>query len=173
MSLLRYVLVSVPLVLLLGTLSGKLANSGYGNAWFDALVKPAAMPPGWMFGAAWTILYILLGLALAIVLHARGAPGRGKALGFFVAQMLLNYSWSPIFFAMHKVNLALIVIAAMLVLASVSAWLFYRIRKSAGLLMLPYLAWLCFAAFLNYQIVQLNPEAETLAPSAASADIAL
>jgi tryptophan-rich sensory protein len=131
------------------------------------------MPPGWMFGAAWTILYILLGLALAIVLHARGAPGRGKALGFFVAQMLLNYSWSPIFFAMHKVNLALIVIAAMLVLASVSAWLFYRIRKSAGLLMLPYLAWLCFAAFLNYQIVQLNPEAETLAPSAASADIAL
>jgi tryptophan-rich sensory protein len=173
MSLLRYVLVSVPLVLLLGTLSGKLANSGYGNSWFDALVKPAAMPPGWMFGAAWTILYILLGLALAIVLHARGAPGRGKALGFFVAQMLLNYSWSPVFFAMHKVNLALIVIAAMLVLASVSAWLFYRIRKSAGLLMLPYLAWLCFAAFLNYQIVQLNPEAETLAPSAASADIAL
>jgi tryptophan-rich sensory protein len=173
MSLLRYVLVSVPLVLLLGTLSGKLANSGYGNSWFDALVKPAAMPPGWMFGAAWTILYILLGLALAIVLHARGAPGRGKALGFFVAQMLLNYSWSPVFFAMHKVNLALIVIAAMLVLASVSAWLFYRIRKSAGLLMLPYLAWLCFAAFLNYQIAQLNPEAETLAPSAASADIAL
>jgi tryptophan-rich sensory protein len=173
MSLLRYVLVAVPLVLLLGTLSGKLANSGYGNAWFDALVKPGAMPPGWMFGAAWTILYILLGLALAIVLHARGAPGRGKALGFFVAQMLLNYSWSPIFFAMHKVNLALIVIAAMLVLATIAAWLFYRIRKSAGLLMLPYLAWLCFAAFLNYQIVQLNPDAETLAPSAASADIAL
>ena len=173
MSLLRYALVTVPLVLLLGILSGKLANSGYGNPWFDALVKPDAMPPGWMFGAAWTMLYILLGLALAIVLHARGAPSRGKAVGFFVAQLLLNYSWSPIFFAMHKANLALMIIGAMLVLATVTAWLFYRIRKSAGLLMLPYLAWLCFAAFLNYQIVQLNPEAETLAPSGTSADIAL
>ena len=79
MSFLRYALVTVPLVLLLGLLSGRIANSGYGNPWFDALAKPEAMPPGWAFGAAWTTLYILLGLALALVLHARGARGRGKA----------------------------------------------------------------------------------------------
>jgi tryptophan-rich sensory protein len=173
MSLLRYALITVPLIVLLGTISGRIANSGYGNPWFDALLKPDIMPPGWMFGVAWTILYILLGAALAIILHARGSQGRGAALAFFAAQMLLNYSWSPIFFAMHQTRLALGVILTMLVLASITAWLFARIRKSAGLLMLPYLAWLCFASVLNYQIIQLNPEAETLAPSGSSADIAL
>ncbi len=173
MSLLRYALVTVPLVLLLGTLSGRMANSGFGNPWFAALVKPEAMPPGWMFGLAWTILYILLGLALAMVLHARGARGRGAALGFFIAQLLLNYAWSPVFFAFHQVRLALVVILAMLVLAGIAAYLFGRIRRAAGLLMLPYLAWLCFAAFLNYQVMALNPQAETLVPQGGSADIAL
>ena len=81
MSFLRWALVTVPAVLLLGTLSGRASNSGYGNPWFDALVKPEAMPPGWVFGAAWTILYILLGLALAMILNARGSrasPARPK-----------------------------------------------------------------------------------------------
>ena len=173
MSFLRYALVTVPAVLLLGTLSGRISNSGYGNAWFDALVKPEAMPPGWLFGVAWTTLYILLGLALAMILHARGAKGRRLALAFFAAQLLLNYSWSPVFFAAHQVRTALVIIAAMLVLAAVAAFLFARIRKAAGLLMVPYLAWLCFAAFLNYEIIQLNPDAETLAPPEGSADIAL
>jgi tryptophan-rich sensory protein len=89
------------------------------------------------------------------------------------AQLLLNYSWSPIFFALHQVRTALVIIVAMIVLSVVTAWLFAKIRKAAGLLMLPYLAWLCFAAFLNYQIIALNPDAESLVPGAASADIAL
>jgi tryptophan-rich sensory protein len=216
MSLLRYALVTVPLVLLLGTLSGRIANSGYGNPWFDALDKPALMPPGAVFGIAWTILYILLGLALAMILHARGARGRGLAIGLFVAQLLINYAWSPLFFAMHKVGLALAMIlhargargrglaiglfvaqllinyawsplffamhkvgpaltmiVVMIILSAVTALLFARIRRTAGLLMLPYLAWLCFAAYLNYQIDALNPDAERLVPSEASADIPL
>lgn len=171
MSLLRYALLTVPAVLLLGTLSGRLAESGYGNPWFDALVKPASMPPGWVFGLAWTILYVCLGLALALVLHARGAAGRGAALAFFSAQLVLNYAWSPLFFAMHQVTLALLVIVAMLVLAAITAYLFGRVRKAAGLLLLPYLAWLCFAALLNYQIMALNPDAEALVPATGSADI--
>jgi tryptophan-rich sensory protein len=173
MSFLRWALVTIPAVLLLGTLSGRASNSGYGNPWFDALVKPEAMPAGWVFGAAWTTLYILLGLALAMILNARGSRGRPLALSLFFAQLALNYSWSPIFFAMHQVRTALVIIALMLALAMAAAFLFARIRKAAGLLMLPYLAWLCFAAFLNYQIIQLNPTAETLAPQDGSADIAL
>jgi translocator protein len=173
MSFLRYALVTVPLVLLLGTLSGTLAGSGYENPWFDALAKPDLMPPGWVFGAAWTLLYICLGLALALILHARGARGRGVAIGIFLAQLLLNYSWSPIFFAAHEVGLAFIVIVAMTVLAALAALLFARIRRAAGLLMLPYLAWLFFAAFLNWQIGQLNPDAGQLVPPQASADIPL
>jgi len=171
MSLLRYALVTIPLVLLLGTLSGRLSNSGYGNPWYDALVKPEAMPPGAAFGIAWTILYILIGLALAMVLHARGAKGRGLAIGLFVAQLALNYLWSPVFFAAHQPRAALVLILLMIVLAAAAATQFARIRKAAGLLMLPYLAWLCFAAFLNYQIIALNPDAERLVPGEASADI--
>lgn len=173
MSFLRYALTTVPAVLLLGTLSGRVSNSGYGNAWFDALVKPEAMPPGWMFGVAWTILYVLLGLALAMILHARGSRGRPLALTLFFAQLMLNYAWSPIFFAMHEVRLALFVIAAMLGVSIATAVRFAGIRRAAALLMLPYLVWLCFAGYLNFRIIELNPEAEALVPQAGSADIAL
>jgi tryptophan-rich sensory protein len=173
MSLLRWCLVTVPAVLLLGTLSGRAANSGYGNPWFDALVKPEAMPPGWMFGVAWSILYILLGIALAMILNARGARGRPLALAFFFVQLLLNYAWSPVFFAMHQVGTALLLIGAILVLAMIAAFLFARIRRAAGLLMLPYLAWLGFASYLNYEIMVLNPGAESLAAEEGGADIEL
>ena len=173
MSYLRWALVTVPLILLLGTLSGRVANSGYGNPWFDALVKPAIMPEGWVFGVAWTLLYILMGLALAMILHARGARGRGLAVGLFLAQLVLNYAWSPIFFGLHQVRAALMVFLLMLALTGAATFLFARIRKTAGLLMLPYLAWLCFATLLTWQIIQLNPDAETLVPGEAVTDIAL
>ncbi len=172
LSFLRYALFTVPAVLLLGTLSGQLANSGYENPWFDALLKPAFMPQGWVFGAVWTFLYILLGFALAMILHARGARWRGAALGLFVAQLLLNYLWSPLFFAWHRVDLALIVILAMLVLTLLLVVLVWRIRKVAALLLVPYLGWLCFAALLTSEIRRLNPDAQ-LAPQPAATDIVL
>jgi len=173
MSFLRYAIVTVPAILLLGTLSGRLSGSGYGNAWFDALIKPGFMPPGWVFGVAWTILYVLLGLALAMILHARGARGRGVAIAVFAAQLVLNYAWSPIFFAMHQVGLALAVVLFMLLLAGAAALLFARIRAAAAWLMVPYIAWLIFASLLTWQIYQLNPYAEQLVPQRGSADIEL
>jgi translocator protein len=173
MSYLRFALFTVPLILLLGIVSGRVANSGYGNPWFDALVKPELMPPGATFGIAWTILYILLGLSIAIILNARGAKGRGLAIGLFVVQMLLNFAWSPVFFGMHQVRTALFIIIVMLAISVVATLLFLRIRRTAGLLMLPYLAWLAFASVLNYQIIQLNPDAETLVPGQGGADIIL
>ena len=173
MSLLRYALITVPLILLLGTLSGRASNSGYSNAWFAALAKPEAMPPAWAFPFAWTILYIMLGLALAMVLSARGARGRALGTGIFLLQLVLNFAWSPVFFAMHQARLALLLIAAMLLLAIVAAMLFGRIRRAAGLLMLPYIAWLAFAGYLNYRIVELNPGAESLVPGETSTDIPL
>jgi tryptophan-rich sensory protein len=172
MSFLRYALFTVPAILLLGTLSGRMSGSGYGNAWFDALQKPAMMPPGWVFAAAWTLLYILLGLALALILHARGARGRGLALALFLLQLLLNFAWSPIFFAYHEVGAAFWTIAAILLLSLAAALLFGRIRRSAALLMLPYLAWLGFAALLTWQVGALNPEAARLAPEGLTTDIA-
>jgi benzodiazapine receptor len=171
MSFLRYAVVTVPAILLLGTVSGRISGSGYGNAWFEALAKPSFMPPGWVFGAAWTILYILLGLALAMILHARGARGRGIAIAVFAAQLLLNFAWSPVFFAMHRVGLALAVVLAILVLAGAATLLFARIRTAAAWLMVPYIAWLVFASLLTWQIYQLNPHAQQLVPQRGSTDI--
>ena len=173
MVFMRWALVTIPLILLLGIASGQLSGSGYGNPWFDALEKPALMPPGWVFGVAWTILYILLGLSLAMVLHAKGAKRRNRALGLFALQLLLNFTWSPVFFAFHRVDLALSIIAAMLVGTFAMIVVVWRIRVVAGLLLYPYLAWLMFAGLLNYQIMALNPDAATLAPGAPSTDIRL
>lgn len=168
---LRWALVTVPAILFLGFLSGRIANSGYGNRWFDALEKPAFMPPGWAFGAAWTILYILMGLALAMIIHARGSRGRGIAILLFLAQVVMNLLWSPLFFRAHQVDNAFILILLLIATVAATALLFWRIRPAAGLLLLPYLAWLAFASVLNYEIGRLNPQAETLVAPALKAQI--
>ena len=173
MSFLRWALVTVPALLFLGFLSGKLGNSGYGNRWFLALSRPAIMPPGWVFGVVWSTLYVLMGIALAMVLHARGAAGRGTALALFGIQLALNLCWSPLFFAAHQVSLALYLIGAIFVAAAATAYYFGRIRKAAGILLLPYLVWLAFASVLNFQIDQLNPDAEGLVPEAPHTQIQL
>ena len=164
MSYIRWALVTVPGIVFCGFLSSQVANSGDENAWFNALAKPWIMPPSLAFPIAWTILYVMLGLALAIILDARGAKGRGLALALFAGQMILNLIWAPIFFAAHKMALALGVIIVMLLLAAATAYCFAAIRRSAALLMIPYLLWLAFAACLNQQYITLNPDSET--PSA-------
>ena len=173
MSYLRWALVTVPAIVFLGFLSGKASQSGFGNPWFDALVKPAIMPPGWAFGAAWTVLYIMLGLALAMVLNARGNRFRGYAVILFIVAFVLNLGWSPLFFAAHKVVAALILILFIFVFALATTIAFGRVRAAAAWLMVPYLGWLCFAGLLNFQIHQFNPNAETLVPPPASTQIAI
>ena len=155
----RTALWTVPLIVGLGTLSGVLSNSGFGNPWFDALEKPSFMPPGWTFGLAWTTLYTMLGLALALVLNEPASKERTGALLIFATQLLLNFAWSPIFFAAHDITTARSVIVAMLILAAVAAGKFRRLRPLAGWLLVPYLMWLIFAAALTDQIGRLNPGA--------------
>jgi len=164
MSFLRYAVITVPAIVLLGTLSGFLSNSGYSNPWFDALRKPGFMPPGWAFGVAWTILYILIGISLAMLLHAKGARKRERAIILFGLMLAINLAWSPVFFGMHKVTFALGMIAAMIVLTASLILILWRIRIVAALLLYPYLGWLMFAGLLNYEILRLNPNAETLVP---------
>ena len=171
LAYLRWALVTVPAIVFLGFLSGRLANSGYGNRWFDALDKPALMPPGWAFGAAWTILYVLMALAFAIVLHARGARGRGVAIGLFLLQLAMNLAWSPLFFRAHQVGAALGLILVLALLVALTTALFWRIRPFAGALMLPYLVWLVFASYLNYEVGRLNPDAHRLVAPALQTQI--
>ena len=157
----KIALVSVPAIVLLGSASGWLSNSGYENGWFASLLKPPFMPPVWAFPVAWTTLYALMGIAVAMVLAAPAGNERRIALTLLWVQLALNYAWSPIFFAAHDIKLGEIVILVMLVVAVAAASLFRRIRTVAGLLMLPYLLWLCFAYALNSSIDALNPGAGT------------
>jgi len=157
----RIAIVTVLAIEILGGASGWLSNSGYGNPWFDGLQKPSFMPPGAAFGIVWPILYALLGVAVAMILAEPPSPRRTTGLRLVWAQLGLNFAWSPIFFVGHDIRLAKIVIFVMAALAAAAAGQFLRIRRVAGLLMVPYLAWLVLAATLNATIEQLNPGAGT------------
>src|SRR5687767_8485005 len=109
----RIALVTVPAIVLAGSASGWLSNSGYGNAWFDGLTKPFFMPPGWAFGVVWPLLYALMGIAVARILAEPASPRRRAALMLFFGQLALNLAWSPIFFAAHDITLGKYVIFAM------------------------------------------------------------
>jgi tryptophan-rich sensory protein len=167
-AFLRWALVLVPGIVLLGFLSGSAAGSGPGNPWFDSLVKPAIYPPPAAFGIVWTILYVLMALALAMVVSARGAPGRGIAVAAFVVQLLLNLAWSPLFFGAHDITAALVLLAVLDVALLVTVVLFRKVRPLAALLLLPYLAWVLFATFLNYEFLTANPGADGKAVSGAT-----
>ena len=164
MSLLRWILFTVPLIVLLGFFSGQIAGSGEENRWFNALIKPDAQPPGWLFGVAWTILYAMMGTAVAMIL-------RGVAIVLFLIQFALNLCWSPLFFGMHQVSAAFWLLVIIFLTALGTTLVFGRIRKAAAWLMVPYLAWLCFAGILNIQIDRLNPGAEILVVPAARSQI--
>lgn len=168
----RRAVITVPLILLLGIAAGRLANSGDDNTWFAMIEKPASMPPTWAFGAVWSVLYVMLGLALASVLNARGNRSREVAVALFAIQFAINLAWSPLFFALHQVTAAFWLILAMFVAALATTFAFANVRRAAAWLMVPYLAWLCFAAALNYDYDRLNPDAETLVPGSVTTQIA-
>ena len=108
----------------------------------------------------WTILYIMIGLAVAVVASAWGARGRSTALWVFAIHFLLNLSWSYVFFGAQQITGGLIVLALIVLTLLAVIALFWRVRKLAGALLLPYLAWVLFASVLNYQFLQLNPDAD-------------
>lgn len=158
-SLIRWALVLVPGVELLGFLSGQIGGDAR-DPWFVGLVKPAIFPPPVLFGIAWSILFALIGLALAVLVTARGAPGRQAAIGAWIVQFLLILCWSPLFFGAHEISLALALLLAIDVAVIVTVLLAWRVRRLAALLLLPYLAWVLFATLLNYEFLKVNPNAD-------------
>ncbi|MBB4859484.1 tryptophan-rich sensory protein [Novosphingobium chloroacetimidivorans] len=166
-GVIRWALVCVPVVLMLGILSGVLSGSGADEAWFAALRKPVGYPPPATFGLVWSVLYILMGLSLAIVLSAAGARGRGLAAAVFALQLAINLTWSPLFFGAHRITGALVDILLLDVAVVATIVLFARIRPSAAWLLAPYLAWILFATYLNFAILQDNREFDGVHPSGA------
>lgn len=170
-SLLRYAVLAVPAVLLLGFLSGRTVPSGDQNGWYAVLAKPELTPPGWAFPVVWSVLYVMLGLALALVLSARGARLRGLGIALFVAQLAGNLAWTPLFFGAHRIAAAFLLIVAILGLSILTTIVFAQIRRPAAWLMVPYMAWLCVAGALNWQIGRLNPDAERVVQAPAASQV--
>jgi len=167
----RWALVFVPLIVFLGLVSARLGNPN--SAWFRDLTKPALYPPPATFGIVWTLLYILMGLAVALITAPRKARGRSIALGAFVLQMALNLAWTLLFFGQHQITLALYLLFALDGAVLVTLVLFWRVRQKAGLLLLPYLLWVAFATLLNAQFLAANPHADGQADSNAVVRITL
>ena len=158
-AFLRWALVLVPGILFLGFFSGQVAGSGAGNPWFMELTKPSLYPPPQVFGIVWSILYVVIALALAMVVTAYGAPGRRNAIIAFAVQLALNLAWSPLFFGAHQLVPALVLLVVLDLAIVLTVLLFRRVRPLAAVLLLPYLAWCLFATVLNWQFVAANPNA--------------
>lgn len=126
------------------------------NGWYAGLAKPTWNPTGWIFGLVWTVLYALMAVAAWRVWRHGGWARQKAALSLFIAQWALNTLWTPLFFGLHRPGWALaeILILLIAILATIRA--FWRADQPAGLLLIPYAAWVAFATVLNWTIWRLN-----------------
>ena len=131
------------------------------GAWYTGLAKPAWTPPSVVFGPVWTMLYLMMAVAAWLVWGARrSSPIKAAlafpAIGVFMIQLVLNALWSWLFFGLQRPDLALVDIILMLATIIVTLLLFRRVHRAAGLLLVPYLAWVTFATALNWKILSMN-----------------
>lgn len=139
-----------------GIASGLLSRPGM-DEWFYALNKPSWNPPSWLFGPVWTTLYFMMGLSLWFVWKSSAPePQKTEAMRLFALQLFLNFWWSPIFFKFHSPGLAFLIILAMVVTIFRTIFKFAPISRAAAWLLVPYIAWVCFASLLNWTIWQMN-----------------
>ncbi len=149
-------IIAIVICVATGLLSGFLSNSGSGP-WFDSLVKPEWNPPSSIFGPVWTMLYLMMGISLYLVWKSNAPePQKKQAMWLFAFQLFLNFWWSMIFFKFHAIGLAFAEIIMLWVLILFTIIYFSKISKLAAWLLVPYIAWVSFAAILNYTIWTLN-----------------
>jgi translocator protein len=137
---------------------GAIATSNAGS-FYQQLIRPGWAPPASVFGPVWSALYLLMGIAAWLVWRERGFGGARSALSLFLGQLVLNALWSWLFFAWRRGAWALgeVLLLWVVILATLVA--FWRVRPLAGLLLVPYLAWVTFAAALTYVLWRSNPGA--------------
>jgi tryptophan-rich sensory protein len=143
----------------LGGASGAVATARGLASWYGTLQRPAIAPPNWVFGPVWTTLFALMGVAVWLVWRQLEPPAGRRAhaaLAVFAVHFVANIGWSVAFFGLQSVTLGLGVIAVLLALILLTVWTFDRVDRRAALLLLPYLLWTTFAAYLNYRFWVLN-----------------
>ncbi len=124
--------------------------------WYAQLKKPAWNPPNWIFGPVWTALYSMMAVAAWLVARRGGWMAQRRALGWFLVQLALNAMWSPLFFGLKNPAFAFVEILLLWLAILATLRAFWMVHRPAGTLLLPYLAWVSFAAVLNFTLWQLN-----------------
>ncbi|MGV8075574.1 MAG: TspO/MBR family protein [Syntrophobacteraceae bacterium] len=125
--------------------------------WYASLAKPSWNPPNAVFGPVWSVLYALMGVSAWLVWRRAGFTGAGRSvMGLFFVQLVLNALWSYLFFGLHRPDIAFFEIVVLWVAILVVVVLFWSVDRVAGVLMLPYLAWVGFASCLNFALWRLN-----------------
>ncbi len=128
----------------------------YSSLWYDSLTKPVLQPPAWIFSPVWIILYGTLFIAL--ILYSVKFTKKEKIFGYiyFVVHMIFNMLWSPVFFSLHRIDIALCIILLMDITAILMILKFFDVSKLSGVLLVPYFFWLMFATYLNIGFFILN-----------------
>jgi tryptophan-rich sensory protein len=138
-----------------GAVSGLLSMEGM--SWYaESAVKPPLSPPGWVFGVVWPILYALMGIGAARVWHSEESTQRRRGINLFIAQLIVNFFWSLIFFnaaAYGFAGLWLILLLGLVIWMTAEFW---KSDRLSALLQIPYIIWLCFALYLNVGAWLLN-----------------
>lgn len=149
-------IISVGFPLLIGFIGSFYTMPAIGG-WYATLVQPSIAPLNWVFGPVWTLLYILMGIA-AFLVWRRGLENKWVRIGLslFLLQLILNLFWSIIFFRLENIGGALIEIVVLWVFIVATMIAFFKVSRLAAFLLVPYLLWVSFAAYLNYSFWILN-----------------
>jgi len=126
------------------------------STWYSTLHRSTLTPPNYVFPVAWTILYGIIGACGWLIWRSQAFPKLSIIKILYVAQLVLNWSWTPLFFHYHLTGLSLLVLVAMDILLVTIIWLAYKKMRAASLLMIPYLSWILFASYLNFYIWRYN-----------------
>jgi len=125
------------------------------SSWYAPLAKPELTPPNWVFGPVWITLYFLMGISLYIVWSGKNLSSRMPLIVFGI-QMVLNAIWSIVFFGLESPIFGLVVIVTLWCAIALTIWTFWKVSKLAAYVLLPYIAWVSIATYLNYGILTLN-----------------
>ncbi|MFN3159119.1 MAG: TspO/MBR family protein [Rubinisphaera brasiliensis] len=135
---------------------GAIATTPEIDGWYRTIEKPTWTPPGYLFGPVWTTLYIMMAIAAWLIWRKAGTKAAAFPLTLFGVQLMLNVAWSWIFFGLHQPGWAVADIILLWFAITATTVVFFQKKRAAGLLMVPYLAWVSFAGVLNFAIWQLN-----------------
>lgn len=126
------------------------------GAWYEQLAKPSWRPPNWLFAPVWTLIYLTIAVSGWLVWREAGLAEGALPLAIYLVQLLLNAAWTPLFFGLHRPDLAFVDIVLLWLSIIATMMAFHPVSQTAAFLLLPYLLWVTFAAALNFSIWRLN-----------------